>query len=189
VTTLFPTWQPRTAVSLEAPPTCAPVRAHGRLTTTSPTGLLLLSSPAWANLTGAVPAMSKELSPRLTNPLLTMDPRLTFTSGPVSGKKMVVQVTNTGGDLGDNHFDLQMPGGGVGLFNGCTTQFGAPSTGWGAQYGGISSRSQCDSFPEKLKAGCYWRFDWFKNADNPSVSFQPVTCPSALTDKTGCRRN
>lgn len=25
---------------------------------------------------------------------------LTFTSGPVSGKKMVVQVTNTGGDLG-----------------------------------------------------------------------------------------
>lgn len=25
---------------------------------------------------------------------------LTFTSGPVSGKQMVVQVTNTGGDLG-----------------------------------------------------------------------------------------
>lgn len=31
---------------------------------------------------------------------------LTFTSGPVAGKKMVVQATNTGGDLGDNHFDL-----------------------------------------------------------------------------------
>lgn len=31
---------------------------------------------------------------------------LTFTSGPVSGKKMVVQATNTGGDLGTNHFDL-----------------------------------------------------------------------------------
>jgi hypothetical protein len=31
---------------------------------------------------------------------------LTFTSGPVSGKKMVVQATNTGGDLGQNHFDL-----------------------------------------------------------------------------------
>jgi len=27
---------------------------------------------------------------------------LTFTSGPVSGQKMVVQVTNTGGDLGSN---------------------------------------------------------------------------------------
>lgn len=134
--------------------------------------------------------------------------RLTFTSGAVAGKKMVVQATNTGGDLGNNHFDLQMPGGGVGLFNGCTAEFGAPSTGWGAQYGGISSRSQCDSFPAKLKAGCYWRvrqqrdkpigdemkadttqqFDWFKNADNPDATFKAVTCPSALTDKTGCKR-
>ncbi|CAE7177708.1 unnamed protein product [Rhizoctonia solani] len=39
---------------------------------------------------------------------------LTFTSGPVSGQKMVVQATNTGGDLGNNHFDLMIPGGGVG---------------------------------------------------------------------------
>jgi len=31
---------------------------------------------------------------------------LTFTSGPVQGKKMVVQATNTGGDLGNNHFDI-----------------------------------------------------------------------------------
>jgi len=31
---------------------------------------------------------------------------LTFTSGPVSGKKLVVQATNTGGDLGSNQFDL-----------------------------------------------------------------------------------
>ena len=31
---------------------------------------------------------------------------LTFTSGPVEGKKMVVQATNTGGDLGSNQFDL-----------------------------------------------------------------------------------
>lgn len=101
---------------------------------------------------------------------------------------MVVQTTNTGGDLGDNHFDLAMPGGGVGIFNGCTSQFGAPSSGWGQQYGGISSRSECANFPEKLKAGCYWRFDWFKNADNPSVSFKEVTCPGELTSKTGCIR-
>lgn len=82
-----------------------------------------------------------------------------------------------------------MPGGGVGLFNACTAQYGAPPNGWGAQYGGISSRSACDSFPEKLKAGCYWRFDWFKNADNPDVSFKEVTCPSALTNKSRCVRN
>jgi hypothetical protein len=31
---------------------------------------------------------------------------LTFTSGPVQGKKMIVQATNTGGDLGQNHFDI-----------------------------------------------------------------------------------
>jgi hypothetical protein len=42
--------------------------------------------------------------------------RLTFTSGPVAGKKMIVQTTNTGGDLGQNHFDIAMPGGG-GAYN------------------------------------------------------------------------
>lgn len=126
----------------------------------------------------------------MSTSLLTLRPRLTFTSGAASGKKMIVQATNTGDPLGENHFDLQMPGGGVGIYNdGCTAQFGAPSNGWGAQYGGISSRSECDSFPEKLKAGCYWRFDWFKNADNPTISFKAVTCPSALTDITGCKRN
>jgi hypothetical protein len=31
---------------------------------------------------------------------------LTFTSGPVAGKKMIVQASNTGGDLGSNHFDI-----------------------------------------------------------------------------------
>jgi hypothetical protein len=31
---------------------------------------------------------------------------LTFTSGTVKGKKMIVQATNTGADLGNNHFDL-----------------------------------------------------------------------------------
>ncbi|KFY56256.1 hypothetical protein V496_06744 [Pseudogymnoascus sp. VKM F-4515 (FW-2607)] len=114
---------------------------------------------------------------------------LTFTSGPVSGKKMVVQATNTGGDLGQNHFDIGMPGGGFGLFNACTPQYGTPSTGWGNQYGGLTSRSQCDAFPQALKAGCYWRFDWFQNADNPSVSFKSVACPLALTNKSGCVRS
>jgi len=63
---------------------------------------------------------------------------LTFTSTSLatSGKKMIVQATNTGGDLNSNQFDLAIPGGGVGIFNGCTTEWGAPSSGWGAQYGG-----------------------------------------------------
>ncbi|KAH7354703.1 RlpA-like double-psi beta-barrel-protein domain-containing protein-containing protein [Rhexocercosporidium sp. MPI-PUGE-AT-0058] len=113
---------------------------------------------------------------------------MTFTSGPVAGKKMIVQSTNTGGDLGANHFDLAMPGGGFGIFNGCTNEWGTPSTGWGQQYGGIATRSQCDAFPAKLKAGCYWRFDWFQNADNPDMTFKQVACPAALTAKSGCVR-
>ncbi|KAL2022232.1 hypothetical protein VTK56DRAFT_5842 [Thermocarpiscus australiensis] len=111
---------------------------------------------------------------------------LTFTSGPVAGKTMVVQSTSTGGDLGSNQFDLAMPGGGVGIFNGCATQFGGLP---GAQYGGISDRSQCASFPSPLQAGCYWRFDWFENADNPSFTFTQVQCPSELVSRTGCRRS
>ena len=113
--------------------------------------------------------------------------RLTFTTGPVAGKTMVVQSTNTGGDLSNNHFDIQMPGGGVGIFNGCLPQYGVNLPG--AQYGGISSRSECDSFPELLKDGCYWRFDWFKNADNPDFKFEQVQCPAELTAISGCVRN
>jgi hypothetical protein len=82
----------------------------------------------------------------------------------------------------------QIPGGGVGIFNGCTQEWGAPSSGWGAQYGGISDQSSCDSFPEALKAGCNWRYDWFMGADNPTVSFTQVACPAALTANTGCVR-
>ncbi|GJN69843.1 hypothetical protein PLICBS_003895 [Purpureocillium lilacinum] len=110
---------------------------------------------------------------------------LKFTSGPVAGKTLVVQSTNTGGDLGSNHFDLMIPGGGVGLFDGCTPEFGGIP---GAQYGGVSSRAECDQMPEKLKAGCYWRFDWFLNADNPNLTFEQVKCPAALTAISGCVR-
>ncbi|KAL2122790.1 hypothetical protein VTJ04DRAFT_3245 [Mycothermus thermophilus] len=113
---------------------------------------------------------------------------LTFTSGPVAGKRMIVQASNTGGDLGNNHFDIAMPGGGVGIFNACTDQYGAPPNGWGQRYGGISQRHECDAFPEKLKPGCYWRFDWFLNADNPSVNWRQVSCPAEIVAKSGCSR-
>jgi len=114
--------------------------------------------------------------------------KLTFTSGPVSGKQMIVQLTNTGSDLGSNHFDLAIPGGGFGIFTqGCPSQFGSGYS-WGAQYGGISNAADCNGLPQSLQAGCNWRFNWFQNADNPSVSFVQVACPQAITDKTGCHR-
>ncbi|CAF1381388.1 unnamed protein product, partial [Rotaria sordida] len=112
---------------------------------------------------------------------------LIFTSGPVVNKELIVQVTNTGGDLGNNHFDLQMPGGGVGLFDGCSRQFPG-SYSWGQTYGGVSQRSDCANLPTAIQAGCYWRFDWFMNADNPTISFKQVPCPSELIAKTQCSR-
>jgi hypothetical protein len=35
---------------------------------------------------------------------------------------------------------------------------------------------------------CKWRFGWFKNADNPSMSFVRVKCPTELTSRSGCTR-
>lgn len=114
---------------------------------------------------------------------------LTFTSSPVTNQIEVVQVTNTGADLGNNQFDLQIPGGGVGIYNGCTSQWGAPSEGWGAQYGGVSSVSQCSELPSQLQAGCQWRFGWFQNANNPNVNFRRVQCPNSIVSKSNCRRD
>ncbi|CAO3671347.1 unnamed protein product [Umbelopsis vinacea] len=113
---------------------------------------------------------------------------LTFTSGPVAGQQFVVQITNTGGDLGSNQFDLAIPGGGVGIYNGCTAQWNAPANGWGDRYGGVASAADCATLPTQLQAGCQWRFGWFQNADNPSVSFKQVQCPTELTSRTGCAR-
>jgi hypothetical protein len=113
---------------------------------------------------------------------------LTFTSGPVTGKKMIVQVTTTGNDLGNDQFNIAIPGGGEGSTQGCTKQYGRDDV-WGADYGGVSHRDDCDALPAPLQAGCYWRFDWFRNADNPDVSWEKVTCPEQLSYTSNCRRN
>ncbi|KAG8974745.1 hypothetical protein FRC05_006905 [Tulasnella sp. 425] len=114
--------------------------------------------------------------------------KLTFTSGPVVGKTMIVQASNTGGDVGGAQFDLMIPGGGVGIFTaGCTSQYGSLD-GWGAQYGGVSSAAQCSNLPAALQAGCQFRFGWFMGADNPNVSWEKVTCPASLAAVSGCVR-
>ncbi|CAF4900326.1 unnamed protein product [Rotaria sp. Silwood1] len=43
--------------------------------------------------------------------------------GPIAGKELIVQITIIGDDLGESHFDLQMPSGGVDIFDGCSSQF------------------------------------------------------------------
>jgi hypothetical protein len=113
---------------------------------------------------------------------------------PLSGKTMIVQVINTGG-LPSNQFDLLSPGGGVGDFNACSNQWG--SSDLGPAYGGFRAlcngdktcvQTKCSTlFSGKpiLKAGCDWYTGWFNAADNPALRYQQITCPSAITSKSG----
>ncbi|CAH1115090.1 unnamed protein product [Psylliodes chrysocephalus] len=113
--------------------------------------------------------------------------KLDFTDQLV-GKSLILQVTNTGGDLGQNQFDIALPGGGVGIFTqGCHDQWSAPWSGWGDQYGGVGSREQCLSdLPKLLQAGCLFRFDFMNNANNPHVQFTQVECPAEIVKISGC---
>ncbi|KAI8802135.1 RlpA-like double-psi beta-barrel-protein domain-containing protein-containing protein, partial [Cladochytrium replicatum] len=84
---------------------------------------------------------------------------ITFTNTAARAKQMVVQHVNTGLDLSDNHFDLQMPGGGLGIFDGCSKQFGVDASTC-ARYGGVSKVEDCNNLPPVLQTGCRWRFEW-----------------------------
>ena len=53
---------------------------------------------------------------------------------------MIVQATNIGADVFSGQMDLMIPGGGVGLFNGCTRQWGHHDLD--ATYGGFLSKCQ-----------------------------------------------
>jgi hypothetical protein len=126
----------------------------------------------------------------------------------LAGKVMIVQATNIGYDVQGHQFDLLTPGGGVGAFNACSTQWGTSNLG--AQYGGFLTAckqegndtlaelktcvlARCDdvfagaSFSE-LKAGCHWFVDWFEVADNPNLQYAEVPCPSGIIAVSGVDR-
>ena len=63
------------------------------------------------------------------------------------GKRMIVQATNIGSDVTAGQMDLMIPGGGVGLFNGCAKQWGRGGVDMGVKYGGFLSRCQGCSDP------------------------------------------
>ena len=125
-----------------------------------------------------------------------------------------MQATNIGHDVAGGQFDLLIPGGGVGLFDACTSQWGVgdPSQ-LGAQYGGFLSacqaevgasdheavktcvRNRCqavfnnDTFSDAdLLAGCEWFVDWYNAADNPNLNYREVECPQAIIDLSGVDR-
>jgi hypothetical protein len=107
----------------------------------------------------------------------------------LKGKQMIVKVSNTGGDVASNQFDLMIPGGGVGQFNACSKQWGTSDLG--AQYGGFLTnctgdhaakkecvRQQCNKIPAgPARNGCLWFVDWFQAADNPKFTSQSTNCP------------
>jgi hypothetical protein len=112
----------------------------------------------------------------------------------LNGKSMIVQVINNGG-IGGDQFDLLIPGGGVGDFDGCSKQWGPIDLG--SQYGGFLAacngnkscvQQKCDAaFGNKpeLLAGCNWFLGWFNAADNPNLVFKQIACPAAITQRSG----
>ena len=126
-------------------------------------------------------------------------------SQSLAGKTLIVQAINNGGVDG-TQFDLLIPGGGVGDFNACSTQWGTSDLG--EQYGGFflacqksngydyakskaCAAAKCQSvFSGKadLLAGCNWFVNWFGAPDNPALKYQEVTCPAAITSLSGLHR-
>ncbi len=123
----------------------------------------------------------------------------------LAGKTMIVQAINNGG-VGSDQFDLLIPGGGVGDFDACSSQWGTSELG--ERYGGFylacqkqngfnhaSSKAcaaaKCQSvFANKpeLLAGCNFFVNWFGAPDNPNLVFKEVDCPEAITDRSHLKR-
>ncbi|KAL8852795.1 MAG: hypothetical protein Q9221_002304 [Calogaya cf. arnoldii] len=119
------------------------------------------------------------------NPTCCQCYKLTFTNTEIAGKTMIVQATNTGDDVSGTQFDLAIPGGGFGRFDGCSREWKATSDIWGAQYGG-SNTNQCSKFPAALQKGCGFRWDWMKGQSNPNVNYETVACPAEIVARSGC---
>lgn len=134
-------------------------------------------------------------------------------SAALAGKSMIVQAINIGFDVGGGQFDIMIPGGGVGAFNGCSNQWGVSNSELGAQYGGFLSAckgelgynatraqykscvaARCNNIfgsrgLTKLQEGCLWYADWFEAADNPSLRYREVACPAELSSASGMNRS
>ncbi len=118
----------------------------------------------------------------------------------IKNKKLIIMVTNVGGDVQQGQFDIMIPGGGVGMFNGCA------SMGWGGQgeqYGGLLSdceresdykaaatqtclKNKCNSVfsnDAEAKKGCMFLADWMHAAGNPMHNYVEVECPDVLKQK------
>lgn len=134
-------------------------------------------------------------------------------SAALQGKRMIVQAINIGFDVGGGQFDILVPGGGVGAFNACSDQWGVSNEELGVQYGGFLAACKQDigynaSLQEyksclvdrcnnvfgsrgltDLQEGCLWYANWFEAADNPSLKYKEVACPTELSGGSGMDRS
>lgn len=121
----------------------------------------------------------------------------------LKGKVLVVMASNVGTDVTKGQFDVMIPGGGVGIYNGCA------GMGWGSdmgqQYGGllssceeelnyvdnIAKRQECltnkcnSTFASDpvAKEGCLFLATWMSAAGNPLHNYVEVECPAELKAK------
>jgi hypothetical protein len=130
-------------------------------------------------------------------------------------KDLIVQSINSGHDVADNQFDLQVGNGGAGKFNTCAggsspghnSMFSGPynSATWGHNYGGADHKSQCKNLPRHpakdaaMKAAgddlvklCEYSFDHkvrLEGGGNPHISsIGRVQCPKELVHMTQVQR-
>ena len=119
---------------------------------------------------------------------------------------MIVMATNVGHDVAGGQFDIMIPGGGVGLYNACSDQWGVTNAQLGKTYGGLLStckeadnyqgsmedykscvRQKCQAIfntadKAELMAGCNFFVDWMNAADNPTFKYKQVDCPQELKE-------
>ena len=123
----------------------------------------------------------------------------------LKGKTLVVMASNIGYDVQGGQFDIMIPGGGFGAFNGCS-QMGWNIPSNSTTYGGLLSdcekevgyngdlltkRKQCltekcnSAFASdtQAKEGCLFLATWMEAAGNPNHTYKEVECPSALKAK------
>lgn len=113
-------------------------------------------------------------------------------------QKMTVQVTNHGRING--LFDMLVPGGGFGDFDGCSRIFPKASSVPQDRYGGLHCPSDCDiafSGHAADGAACHWMFGIASPFPYPAqgvqypgdaevTNSQKVACPAALNSRSGC---
>ncbi|MCQ2123924.1 MAG: glycosyl hydrolase family 5 [Fibrobacter sp.] len=118
-----------------------------------------------------------------------------------AGKKLIIMASNIGYDVRNDQFDIMIPGGGYGAFDGCSSRMG-----WGDQgerYGGLLSQCEiannyayvkakncliekCNSnfgSDKVAKEGCLFLANFLEATSNPAHTFKEVECPEVLKNK------